>query len=302
MKGSAKYIVLSWALILASSSNGQQEWLWSQHAFNLYDVNSAFAGSYDEISASLRIRRQWVGIEGSPQNQMVSVHSPVSDRLSAGFNALNESIGARKSLRMKLTAAYSLPVKNGRLAFALSGGMQSQLIQMDDLKIRHEGDPSLDQSGVRQSALVFDASLWYRTSKWYLGTEIRNVNEPGLYPGSAYTLEPTIYTCAGYAISLSEGSVLKPVGLLRYTPNTPLSADIGLNLLLNSKFWLGGGYRTNSMLYLLAEWNINQKFRLGYSYDYSFGNISGFGGSFELFLGFNVATRGQSSPSVRYFK
>ena len=54
--------------------------LTSQYLFNGLLINPAYAGSRDALAANLTHRQQWVGFEGAPVTQILSVHAPVNRR------------------------------------------------------------------------------------------------------------------------------------------------------------------------------------------------------------------------------
>lgn len=94
----------------------------------------------------------------------------------------------------------------------------------------------------------------------------------------------------------------KPTFLLKDDVAGPTSMDLNALLLLKKRVWIGAGYRTGIKLYnksnlitsrenrtavmALTELNINNQYRLGYSYDYSLGGLGKYNGStHEISLG-----------------
>lgn len=76
----------------------QQDFLKSQYMFNLFSINPAYAGSRDVMEVSLSHRSQWVGFEGAPQTQVLSVHAPLTKRKSVlDYNYLMIKLGHVKS-------------------------------------------------------------------------------------------------------------------------------------------------------------------------------------------------------------
>ncbi|HBH47961.1 MAG TPA: hypothetical protein DDX98_04945, partial [Bacteroidales bacterium] len=62
-------------------------------------------------------------------------------------------------------------------------------------------------------------------------------------------------------------------------------ATLIINVRYLDSFVLGGGYRLNEGIIANAEYHMNQQFSIGYSYDYSLGDIGAFSsGSHELGL------------------
>ncbi len=59
-----KQILLFFLLALPFCGAAQQDWLNTQYMFNLFDINSAYAGNHRTPSIALRHRSQWLGMEG----------------------------------------------------------------------------------------------------------------------------------------------------------------------------------------------------------------------------------------------
>ena len=65
-------------MLMFSYSYSQQDPQYSLNMFNIYSVNPAFSGSYDQFNALLINRAQWIGFDGgAPVTQHFSVESPV---------------------------------------------------------------------------------------------------------------------------------------------------------------------------------------------------------------------------------
>ena len=90
----------------------------------------------------------------------------------------------------------------------------------------------------------------------------------------------------GYAYILNRDLIVKPSTLVKYTANAPVNVDINLSVLIKEVFWLGASYRTSKDLVLIAEFNITDILRVGYSYDLGLNALQDFNsGSHELFVG-----------------
>ncbi|HNR56801.1 MAG TPA: PorP/SprF family type IX secretion system membrane protein, partial [Flavobacteriales bacterium] len=95
-------------------SAGQHTPLTSQYLFNGLVINPAYAGSRDALAANLTYRHQWVGFDGAPVTQMVSVHSPLGRRkLGAGLLVYNDRIGVSQETGVFTNHAYRIRFRNG---------------------------------------------------------------------------------------------------------------------------------------------------------------------------------------------
>src|SRR5690606_18513794 len=78
---------------------------------------------------------------------------------------------------------------------------------------------------------------------------------------------------------------LKPSTLLRVSPNKQAQLDLNANVIYKDQFWLGASYRHNDAMVFIAEFQINQQFKIGYSYDYTLTAFKKYsGGSHEIML------------------
>jgi hypothetical protein len=96
---------------------------------------------------------------------------------------------------------------------------------------------------------------------------------------------------------------IKPSFLIKDDRGGPTTLDLNAFLLLADKVWIGGSYRTGVKLYDksylqkdllkknaivgMTEFFVSPKLRLGYAFDYSLTQISGYsGGTHEISIGF----------------
>lgn len=290
--------------MLSLSALAQQEWQYSQYMFNLYDVNGAFAGSYDQLSLSARFRTQWVGFEGAPVSQGISAHLPLG-KVNGGLRVLYEQIGARSRALAKGTVAVPLTLKNGRLSVAINAGVLREQWHPDRLSAK-DPDEALLGLGTPVAMLPsVDVAAFYQTSTWFAGVQAEHVNgtQRALFDGSAFGLSRHVMAVGGTAIPLKEKHVLRPSALVRYSEGGVMSGELDLAWLWDEKLWLGAGYRFEFGLVAFAEYQITEQLRAGYAYDYAMGTLSTYQqGSHEVFIGWNLPLQQTTGKSVRYFR
>src|SRR5665648_1188501 len=82
----------------------------NHYEYNALDINPAFAGCRDALSATISYRNQWVGFKGSPKSAMLSVHTPV----------LNDRIGLGLLIEKNLSLIHiSEPTRLGMISYAV---------------------------------------------------------------------------------------------------------------------------------------------------------------------------------------
>jgi type IX secretion system PorP/SprF family membrane protein len=82
-------------LILGTSfAFAQQLPQFTQYMFNTISINPAYAGSRETFSAVGLHRSQWVGLEGGPETQTLSVHTPLrNEKIGLGLSFINDKLG-----------------------------------------------------------------------------------------------------------------------------------------------------------------------------------------------------------------
>jgi type IX secretion system PorP/SprF family membrane protein len=282
----------------------QQENRFSQYMFNLYQVNSAYAGSRDAISMAAIVRSQWTGIDGAPSLQSFTINAPIlSKNIGLGLKAINQSSGAISQTNVMVSFAYHIKLGTGRLSFGISGGFLNNRFNWGKAVFKDQIDQVQNSGTINSFSPNFDFAGYYYAPTWYAGFQIENLNQPE-YETIKKGINKNYLNynfIAGKAFVLSNKIVLKPSFFLQGTKGAFIG-EINVSLLYNESFWVGITYRSNVELSLILEYNFNQKFRIGYSYDYSFKSIqTSIAGSNEIFLGYDIQIKNKKMVSSRYF-
>ncbi|MCB0781276.1 MAG: type IX secretion system membrane protein PorP/SprF, partial [Flavobacteriales bacterium] len=124
----------SWTLLLLLGVGGlfaQQDPQFTQYMFNLLALNPAYAGSAERVSIKGLTRHQWVGFEGAPMTQTLTVHSPVwHQSLGVGGTIMRDEHGPVTQYGFMVDLAYRMFLGgDNKLAFGLKGGVN--LVQGD---------------------------------------------------------------------------------------------------------------------------------------------------------------------------
>ena len=62
------------------NSNAQQNPEYTQYMYNTIAINPGYTGSVGTLEANLLLRKQWVGIDGAPKTNCLSLHGPVINK------------------------------------------------------------------------------------------------------------------------------------------------------------------------------------------------------------------------------
>ena len=297
---------MSVALCMFSSvtkCSAQQEWAYSQYLFNLFDINSAYAGNHNNLSFALRYRKQWTGFDGAPQTQSFSFHTPVVNASwASGVKLQHETIGARKQVRAKASFAHKWRVGSGKLSAALSGGVVRQEMLLSDLNIRDEYDPITQVGNWTGTSPVADVAVMYTSDKMYLGVESSGANRSRFNwnEQSHARLYYHVYTTGGWMKKVGARNLLQLSALAKFSEGNIYQAEADVSFLFQNILWLGAGYRPGYGAVCFVELNVSAQFRMGYAFDYATNSLKNYHrGSHEFFLGFNLGS--SANPSIRYF-
>jgi type IX secretion system PorP/SprF family membrane protein len=249
--------------------------------FNGLAINPAYAGSHGTLSASALLRYQSVGVPGAPNTQTLSVHTPLdNEKIALGMLIIHDKIGVIDQVGINAIYAYRLFFSNDNerpkvLSFGLQAGFSSYRAQYSQLDIYHPTDPSFTQD-VNQTMPNFGFGIYYYTDKLYAGLSapnlMYNVFDRGNDLETIVQSNPIILN-AGYVITLSRMMKLRPNFLLKLLDKKVVELDLNANLSFDDVLWLGVSYQAFSSVNLLAEVQITNQIRIGYSYAFRTSSI-----------------------------
>ncbi|MDO1500796.1 type IX secretion system membrane protein PorP/SprF [Winogradskyella maritima] len=297
------------ALIVLSTLaiHAQQLPQFTQYMFNTVSINPAYAGSRGTFSAVGLHRSQWVGIDGGPQTQTLSIHAPLkNEKVGVGFSFINDELGFENFTYLYGDFSYTIQTGvNSKLAFGLKAGMTSYTLDGDYQASEGANDQVIFGFEDRWKP-NFGAGVYWHSDRWYLGLSSPRILKSDYNGEDDFeALERlSYYATAGYVFDLSEDIKLKPSVLMKATNGAPLSFDVSANFLLYDKFWIGGGYRFNqgtSALGGILDFQVSKQIRVGYAYEYDNSEIRvNSSGTHEVILIFEVF-KSTRIKSPRYF-
>jgi type IX secretion system PorP/SprF family membrane protein len=280
-------MVLTWNV---SISWAQQDAHYSQYMFNGLLINPAMAGSKDAISGSVFSRRQWIGMNGAPDYQSVSVHAPFSyNRIGAGMIILRESIFSEDFLTLGFCGSYKINLRQGWLSFGMQGGFKQYRFNPDNLEVKDGNDKVLlDKSGSLNPD--FGAGVYYQKKKYYIGISAQH-----LIPSastSIFRMRMHGYLTGAYKITLTDKVNLIPSAMVKAVTGISPQLDLTCHLKFKESFWGGISWRSSDAAAIQAGLSLesifprlHQSMKLGYAYDFNITKISKvLGDSHEIML------------------
>ena len=306
--------LLSIAILLLSvpTAFAQQLPQFTQYMFNTISINPAYAGSRETLSVVGLHRSQWVGLEGGPETQTLSVHAPLrNEKIGLGLSFINDALGYENFSYVYGDFSYTIQTGvNSKLAFGLKAGMTHYNLDeelLNDPSVVN--DPFFNDVSNRWSPNV-GAGFYWHSQRWYLGLSAPRLLNTDYNNGGNGNIDYvaleriSYYFTGGYVFNLSETTKLKPAVLLKATNGAPLSFDISANFLFNETFWIGGGYRIDQSAAAIggmADFQGSKQLRIGYAYEYPISDIRPYtSGTHEILLMFEVF-KSKRIKSPRYF-
>lgn len=276
-------------LAFGPAALAQQDPQFSQNMFTKLSVNPGFAGANDAICATLLYRNQWTGFGGEPKTMLFTADMPV-DMLhgAVGLSVYAaDNLGAEKNLNFRGAYAYRAEIGAGRLGVGLDLGYHQKSIDGSKFIYNDDGDLSIPQNSVSGGTFDMGFGAYYNTDQLYVGLSAQHLTQGSIkYDNINTKLARHYYLMAGYNYDLTSSLTLKPMVMIK-SDAVSTQADFNVNLLINSRFWVGGSYRLQDAIVLMAGLEIVPNLKLGYSYDLTTSDIKTYSsGTHEIMLGY----------------
>ena len=329
--------LLVWGI---STAYAQQDPMFTSYLFNALTFNPAYAGSNEHLTINALHRSQWFGIDGAPQTQTVTVHTPLrSERVGVGFSAVNDKIGVTNSMNFNVAYAYRIPIGRAKLSVGLQASMNNWRANWGNLTYSdgQVGDPAYAGGNPNVWKPNIGAGIYYSTKRFYMGLGVPRIIEYDLTQNRIDQLPfyakqyRHFYYSMGVAIPIKgDALVFKPSLLLKSSAldsrfkkdsafqkvGAPTEFNVDLSLFFQQTLWVGASFRSSVEKFtgkgenassfdsvdFWAAYYLGNGLRLGAAYDYSLTKIqTKAGGSFEVMVGWEFDYKTKKVVTPRYF-
>jgi len=321
-----KKILSCLPIFLATIGFAQQMPQYSQYMRNQYTINPAAAGVYDFVDVTMCGRCQWLGFGDEPRTAYLSVTSPlarpkisynpalrISDgpvrnpeiktgklKHAVGGQFIADQYGAFRKMQAAGTYALHLPVtKTYNLSFGVRLGLSNNSFLADKAKVLNLVDPtqtytdntynSFTANQSNKYILDLGAGLYFYSKKSFFGIAADQLTKNMVQFGAGTANFDNQYhfnATAGYRFNINQDLTIMPSVLVKFMNPAPVSIDGSLQLEYKEWLWTGVSYRHKDAIIGMVGLNISQKFKFGYSYDFSLSRFNTFSsGGHELVLG-----------------
>lgn len=293
-------------MFTAIASYAQQDAQFTQYMYNTINVNPAYAGSRGAMSIFALHRTQWVGLDGAPTTNAVSINTPFNNsRLGLGVSIINDKIGPTHENTISTDLSYTIPTSEAvKLSFGLKATANLFDLDINRLNPEQSGDQKLQGYNNKISPNI-GAGIYLHSDKAYLGISVPNFIESNRYNDNEvaiYKEKISYYLIAGYVMDLSYNLKFKPALLTKMVQGAPLQVDVSGNFLFNDKFTVGLAYRWSAAMSAMVGFQVSDALYIGYGYDLETTKLDNYNsGSHEIFLRYEIFKNNNKITTPRFF-
>ena len=297
-----------WILVCLFSGSGisfaQQQTLFTNFLLHPYLYNPAYAGVIKGTQFNLGHRNQWVGFDGAPQTSTFSGWGNFKKRphMAVGGMVISDRSGLIQRTNFLGSYAYHLKInKKLTMSFGLSFGGLQYNVKMYDAKPYDQEDVFLTSEILRSFAFDANSGFHLYSKNFFVGASIQQMlNSKIRWDNTSGKLTQHYYAYAGYNFRLDKDSnwVIQPSILARTSFPAPYQLEYHLRVLYKEMIWIGGSFRERSSTSFLLGCNIKKLITLGYAYDYTLTQLSGYSaGSHEIMVSYLIPFKKKKTTS-----
>ena len=286
-------------------SFAQQDAQFTQYMYNTINVNPAYAGSRGAMSIFAMHRTQWVGLDGAPVTNAVSIHTPLNgSNLGLGVSLINDKIGPTQNNTLSADLSYTIPTSE---TFKLSFGVKASasLFNLDVTKLNPTDAADASFQNYNKFTPNIGAGIYLHSDNAYVGFSIPNFIQSQHYNDNEVAIfkqKINYYLIAGYVFDMSDLVKFKPALLTKMVQGAPLQVDVSGNFMINNKFTVGIAYRWSAALSAMVGFQVSDGLYIGYGYDKETTNLKNYNsGSHEIFLRYEIFNNIDKITAPRFF-
>ena len=298
--------------LLSVFGYAQQDAQFTQYMYNTIVVNPAYAGSTDAMNVFALHRTQWVGLDGAPVTNTVSINTPIiGSNVGLGVSIVNDKIGPSDENNIAVDLSYFIPTtERYRLSFGLKATVNLLNVDFTKLSIYNPADARFANNIDNRLSPNIGAGIYLHSDNTYFGLSIPYFLESNHFDKTANDNASTFiakerlhyYFIAGHVFDLSANVKFKPSVLTKVVNGAPLQLDFSANFLINEKFTAGAAYRWDAAVSALVGFQASDSWLIGYAYDFDTTKLAKYNsGSHEIFLRYELFKKNNKLISPRFF-
>lgn len=293
-------------LLLTYIGHAQQDAQFTQYMYNTININPAYAGSRGALSVFALHRDQWVGLDGAPKTNTISVNTPINNsKIGLGVSLVNDKIGPTNENQFSVDLSYTVPTSEAwKLSFGIKGTADIFNLDVTKLNPENQGDPQFQNLDNDFSPNI-GAGIYWHSDNAYIGLSVPNFIQTNRYDDNdvaIYKDKINYYLMGGYIFDFSQEVKFKPAVLTKMVEGAPLQVDVSANFLFFEKLTLGAAYRWDAAVSAMAGFQLTDALYLGYAYDNETTRLRNYNsGSHEIFLRFEFFKNNGKMTTPRFF-
>lgn len=283
-------------IFIATFSVAQQQPFYTHHVVNPYFINPAFAGS-NGTNVYLDYRKQWVGIQGAPEYQLLTFETPLKQKnMGIGLTISNDQHNILGSTSGMFSYSYLAKISDAQqVRLGTSIGIRQNRILFDRLQAEDMSESSLFLSN--QNGTNFDANFGvnYELKKFQLGATVSQLLGSSYNYQNSYNQDDLSFSLikhymivAKYEFTLIPDKLnLSPIILGRSAQGVPFQFDGNLKFDYKDFAWLNLAYKHQVGYSFAIGTVLENNLTIGYSYEMSSNELVNHNsGTHEVIFGF----------------
>lgn len=289
-----KFAFIACLMVIVGQVRGQQVPLYSNYFFTPYIYNPAMSGTSGVTEATILHRRQWSGIQGSPETSALALNGSLNDQ-KVGYSLYGFADKTDILSRMGFYGNYAYHLRlseSSTLSFGLGAGYINQAIDPSAIRAQDAGDIFTVASPNRGSFDI-NAGLSLQIADLRIGAAAPQLLSQNIeYTDNAssevnYNLIRHYVFNAMYDFKFNgDKQILSPTVMVRAAEmDVPIQIDAGLLFNLVEYGYIGAMFRSDYAVTGNLGVNLTDQLTVGYAYDFSLNEYgSNFGTSHEFML------------------
>jgi type IX secretion system PorP/SprF family membrane protein len=220
---------------------------------------------------------------------------------AVGGQVIADEYGAFRNISFAGTYAIHIPLsKTVNMSLGVRAGMSNHSFLQDKAQVLSgitggPADIAYDNfvaNGFSRMFMDVSSGLFVYSERFFVGVSAFQITRDFVSIGSGLTnFNPVMHFdfSAGMILNINDDLTIMPALSAKYM--SPTSPIVQLNAQLEYKEWLwfGLGYRHTDAVLGMVGMNINERFKIGYSFDYTTSRLNNFtSGGHELVLGIMI--------------
>jgi type IX secretion system PorP/SprF family membrane protein len=279
-------------LCIAGIAHAQQNLVYNHYFLNPFLYNPSYIAPNGYTELYLNYRKQWAGFgDNAPSTATLNFHLPINYKMGIGATAYQDQQGVLRTTTALLSYGYQIyfgknTEKVHKLAFGISAGMTYSYIPLDKVENGDIPDNSLTRNNT--SSMDGQVGFHYQLKNFRLSFALPRLFRSYVTSTDEFN-QPTIkqvnstISSISYNFAFSPRIAFEPIITYRTERDFDPQYEAAGVLKFNNIAWLGGSYRQDYGPAAFLGFNIKDRYKVGYAYEFAPSQISGIGGGSHEF-------------------